>query len=120
MVVSITQELARLGRSNKIFAGDLLQQCNIVWLHGCNVTKIIFRGLPCRARAVRSIFSPEKDATAIANPAMRQNKVRRYRLLTPFYSPAQTHPAMPPPGFPFRFTQGKRIQRPVSTHLPYP
>jgi hypothetical protein len=34
------------------------------------------------------LFS-EKDAAAIANSAIRQNKVRRFRLLTPFCRRAQ-------------------------------
>jgi len=54
------------------------------------ITKIIFQrialpGPPCPLY----LFFLKKDAAAIANSAMRENKVRRFRLLTPFSRPAQ-------------------------------
>jgi hypothetical protein len=53
--------------------------------------------IACGPRCPLYLFS-EKDAASIANAAMRQNKVRRFRLLTPFCRRAQAPAASGLPG----------------------
>jgi len=64
------------------------------------------------------LFS-EKDAAAIAN-SMRQNKVRRFRLLTPFCRPATSANRIRAPSSPARCAAGQPVRPYYGRHLFFP
>ncbi len=66
------------------------------------------------------LFFSEKDAAAIANSTLRENKVHRFRPLTPFFRRAQAPAASGLPRCPHAALTGQPVRPYYGRHLFFP